>query len=300
ELALELRGPFQGEVIRFSQLADLFGDTHYAGSLAELSAETQAGRTLHQFRRYEIFRRLELRAPLAILRVLEHLAFEIADDHPTAMPAEDVFRVDRHLAAAARRVDDVLRHGVTCRVPAQRLHDFQPLAHRRAQVSRAGDEVALVHVVWLHPAQKKLLHERLHHGHVVIDMLEEHGLVAQRNTRIRQAAERVAHLGGQLAWVVGVDADEERMKLSQHRAQLRSDALREKDRNAGPDAKELDVPNRPQPAEKIFQLLVAEQQRVAAAQQHVPHFGMLFDVSKLFVEVRMKVVSAGVAHQARA
>ena len=56
------------------------------------------------------------------------------------------------------------------------------------------------------------------------------------------------------------------MKLLQHRTQLERDALRQKDRNARADAEEFDVRNRPQPAEEIFELFIAEQQRVTTAE----------------------------------
>ena len=58
--------------------------------------------------------------------------------------------------------------------------------------------------------------------------------------------------------------------------------------------------NRPQPAQQILQLFIVQQQRVAAAQQHVADFRMLGDVVDLPVEIGMKIVAAGVAHQPRA
>ena len=85
----------------------------------------------------------------------------------------------------------------------------------------------------------------------------------------------------------------------QHRAQLRRDALRQEDRYPRADAQKLHVRDRAQTAQQMFQLLVAEQQRVAAAQQHVAHLRMAADVLDLPVELGMEIVAAGVAHQPR-
>ena len=112
-------------------------------------------------------------------------------------------------------------------------------------------------------------------------MLEQHALVAERNAGVGQAAERVAHFRRQFARMIGVDADEQRMKFFQHRAQFRRDALRQENRDARADAQKFHVRNRAQPAQQIFQLLIAQQQRVAAAQQHVADFRMLRDVFDL-------------------
>ena len=76
------------------------------------------------------------------------------------------------------------------------------------------------------------------------------------------------------------------MKFFQHRAQFRRDALRQKNRDARADAQKFDVRNRAQPAQQIFQLVVAQQQRVAAAQQHVADFGMLRRCSRSACRIR--------------
>ena len=73
-----------------------------------------------------------------------------------------------------------------------------------------------------------------------------------------------------------------------------------KRRDARADAQKFHVRNRAQPAQKIFQLVVAQQQRVAAAQQHVADFRMRGDVGDLLVEFGMKIVAAGVADEPRA
>ena len=87
-----------------------------------------------------------------------------------------------------------------------------------------------------------------------------------------------AHFGGQLARVIDVDAHPERMIFLQHLAELGRDPLRQENRDAGADAEELDVRDRAQAAEDFFQLVVAEEQRVAAGKQHVAHFGVFFEI----------------------
>src|SRR5205807_4055850 len=56
----------------------------------------------------------------------------------------------------------------------------------------------------------------------------------------------------------------------------------------------------PQLPQEMFEFVVTEQQRVAAAEQHVPDGGCAANVINLLVEARMKIVPAGIAHQARA
>ena len=135
---------------------------------------------------------------------------------------------------------------------------------------------------------------------VVVDVLEQHGLVAERNAGVGQPAERVAHFRRQFARMVRVDAHEERMKFFQHRAQFRRDALRQKNRDARADPQKFHMRNRAQAAQQMFQFFVAQQQRVAAAQEHVADFRVRGDVGDLLVEFGMKIVAGRVADQPRA
>src|ERR1017187_11009214 len=96
-----------------------------------------------------------------------------------------------------------------------------------------------------------------------------------------------------------VDAHEERVIFPERRAKLRCDALWQKDRYPRADAQELHVWDRAQTAQQVFELLVAEQQRVAAAQQHIAHLGMGANVVDLPVELGMEIVAGRIAHEAR-
>src|SRR5258706_14428151 len=96
-----------------------------------------------------------------------------------------------------------------------------------------------------------------------------------------------------------MDADEQRMILPKHRAELGRDSLRQKNRNPRADAEELDVRNGAQLAQQVFELVIAEQQRVAAAQQHVADGGVAADVINLLVELRMEIIAGGIADESR-
>jgi len=53
-----------------------------------------------------------------------------------------------------------------------------------------------------------------------------------------------------------------------------------------------------QPGEQMLEFFITQQQRIAAAQEHVPDGWRAPDVVDLGLEVRMKVVSRRIAHQA--
>src|SRR5207247_8340671 len=106
---------------------------------------------------------------------------EVADNHPVGTASQDVVRIDRHFAAAARGVDDVLGDGVARGVTAQAFHNLQALPHAGAQVGGTGDEVALVEVVWLDSAHEKLVQQGAHHDPVIVHMPQKDRLIAQRD-----------------------------------------------------------------------------------------------------------------------
>src|SRR5437016_122726 len=89
------------------------------------------------------------------------------------------------------------------------------------------------------------------------------------------------------------------MILLEHGAQSRSDTLGKEDGYARPDAKKLHVRNRSQLAQKELQFFIAQKQRVAAAQQNVAYGRVAPDVIDLTRELRMKIITRGVAHQPR-
>src|SRR4051812_1846586 len=149
----------------------------------------------------------------------------------------------------------------------QVFYDLKALANAGSQMGGACDEIALVEVVRFDAAHEQLLHLRLHHGDIVIDVAKEDGLIAEGNPGVCQTAERVADFGSQFARMVRMNADEERMKFFQHLAQFRRDALGQKNRNARADAQKFQMRNRAKLAEEMFEAFVTEEERVAAAEE---------------------------------
>ena len=64
----------------------------------------------------------------ALERIAESFPLEILEHHLVVGDFLDVFRVDRHLSAAAGGVDDVLGHRIAGSVPAKGADDLDALA----------------------------------------------------------------------------------------------------------------------------------------------------------------------------
>ncbi len=109
-------------------------------------------------------------------------------------------------------------------------------------------------------------------------------------------------LGGEFARVVRVDGDEERVMLFQHRAELGRDPLRQENRDARADADELDVRDGPQTGEDLVELVVREEQGIAAGKQDVADLGVLFEIfeSRLPLGFQMLLADTGNDSRARA
>jgi hypothetical protein len=125
-------------------------------------------------------------------------------------------------------------------------------------VGRAVDEIALIEIIRPDPAHQELVDERFLDFHAVVHAAEQHALVAERDAGVGEAAECVAHFGGEFARVVGVDRNEERVVFFQHRAEFRSDALGQENRDARADADELDVRDGPQPGENPVEPVIGK------------------------------------------
>ena len=227
-------------------------------------------------------------------------ALEVAQHHLAGRLADQVLRHDRDLAAAAGRVDHVGRDGIAAGVAAQPLDDLDALADRGAEMPGALHQIALVQVVGPHAVAHQLVHQLLHHLDRVVDAGQQHRLAAERDAGVGQARQGRRDLGRQLVRVVEVDVHPQRMELAQHRHQLRRDALRHEDRHAAADADDLDVLDGAQPAQDVLQHLRREQQRVAAAEQHVADCRRGGDVGDLPIVVAAAELRAGVADDAAA
>ncbi len=101
-------------------------------------------------------------------------------------------------------------------------------------------------------------------------------------------------------WVVEVGVQPDRMVLFQHGAQRGRDALRQHHRQPAPDADDLDVRDRAERAEQPVEVVVGEDERVAAGEQHVADGGRAGDVGDAGAEVVLAHHEVGIAHHALA
>ena len=76
------------------------------------------------------------------------------------------------------------------------------------------------------------------------------------------------------------------------------DALRQENRDASADAEKLHVRNGAQPAQEIFELVIAEATAGSPPLSSTSRIsGWRVDIFNLLVELRMKIVASGVADQ---
>jgi hypothetical protein len=99
-------------------------------------------------------------------------------------------------------------------VAAELLDDLDAVADAGTQMGRALDQIALIEVIRPHAAHEQLVHEALHDVGIVVHAAQQHALIAQRHAVVGQQAQAIAHFGGQLARMIGVDAQPQRMVLS--------------------------------------------------------------------------------------
>ena len=105
-------------------------------------------------------------------------------------------------------------------------------------------------------------------------------MIADRHTMVGEQAQGIADFGGQLARMVGVNTQPERVVLLQHPALLGSNTLRHEDGHAAADADEFDVLDRPQAGEQRVELGIGEEQRITAREQHIADFRVAFEVAE--------------------
>lgn len=177
---------------------------------------------------------------------------------------DDVLRVDGDFSAATGAVDDELGDGVAGGVTAEAFDDLDAFGHAGAEVGGALDEVALVEVVGTNATHEELLDEFLLDLDGVVDSLEKDGLVPHDNAGVGQATEGVANFGGEFVGVVGVDGKEEGMELLEHIAEFRGDSLGKEKRDAGAEAKELDVGDFVETSEEAFEFGVGKKEWIPA------------------------------------
>ena len=90
------------------------------------------------------------------------------------------------------------------------------------------------------------------------------------------------------------------MMLLEDGTELRGDALRQEDRDAGANADELDVRNRAEAPQQRVELLIGEKEWISAREQDVAHLGVLLEVGDRLVEIRMEFLLPRPTHHAGA
>src|SRR6266480_6590321 len=98
--------------------------------------------------------------------------------------------------------------------------------------------------------------------------------------------------------MIYMHTDPEWMMFGEHRAQLRCDALRQENRDPGADANKLDVLNRPQSRKQLVDLVVAENESITTAQEHVAHLSVLFEITECLFEICVQLLFADAADHA--
>src|SRR5690606_19521454 len=100
--------------------------------------------------------------------------------------------------------------------------------------------------------------------------------------------------------MIQVTAHEERMKLPEHLTELRCDALRQENGHPRADAEELDVGYAAKPLQNPLELGIGKEQGIASGKQHIPHFLVLFQVTKGSLKVRLQLLLASATDHATA
>ncbi len=230
------------------------------------------------------------------VRIDEDLVFEITDDGHPVVPVDEVIGIDRHFPAAAGGIDNKLGDRVARGVPAELLDDFDALGDAGTEVGGPFDEVALIKIIRADAAAQQLLHKDLIDGGVIVDAPQEDALVPQRDAVVGEPLEGGFYLGGQFPGMIDVDAHPERMVFGQHAAQLRGDALGEENGDAGADPEELNVLDVAQAAEEGLEFVVGKEQGIAAGKEHVPDFGVGFEIAESGLPFGVEFLLAHPAH----
>ncbi len=108
------------------------------------------------------------------------------------------------------------------------------------------------------------MHQPAHDPRTIVDVREQHGLVAQRESRVRQFPQRHARRRRHLARVVEVGVDPEGLVPLQHGDEFVRDAVRQDDGHPRPDSHDFHVRNSVQLGEYPVQVLIRQHERIAA------------------------------------
>ena len=228
------------------------------------------------------------------------VALKVAQDEFLVGDFLNVVGVEGNFPAAAGGVDHELWDGVAGGVAPEGTDELDAFAGVGAEVSAAGDEVALVEVIGAHPHHEEAVDEGLEDGGIVIDAFQEDGLVAEGDTGEGEAITGFAEGVGTFVGVVDVNAHPHRAVFFEDFGEGGGDALGEKDGDTGTDTNEFDVGDGAEFAEEVVEFVVGEQEGVAAAEEDVADFGVLADVLEARFKFGVEVVILGVGDEAAA
>ena len=107
------------------------------------------------------------------------------------------------------------------------------------------------------------MYQSFHHICIIIHILQENGLIPQRNTGERQSLTGIFKSGGTLPRMIYMNTHPNRPMLSKYVAQLLSDPLGHKYGDSRTDTNKLYVRNLPESSQKIVQLPIHQEQRVS-------------------------------------
>ena len=180
-----------------------------------------------------------------------------------------------------------MRDGHAAGMALQRADDLEAGLDAGAEMVRALRQVRLIEIVRLHAGQQELVHQSLHDLRIVVDAFQKHGLRPERHAGIGQPAAGVDDLGRQLVRMVEMQVHIHGVIFFHDLAESGRDALRQAAGDAGADAQDFQMRDRAQGLEHLLQQVVGQQQRVAAGENHVPHFRVFAQVGDRLVEVAL-------------
>ena len=144
-------------------------------------------------------------AEFLCLGIHEFLTLVITQERLAVVTIEDVVGVEGNLSSTAGSIDDILRYRITGGVTSKSFDDLETLFDRGPEVGGALDEIALIKIIRLHPAAQELMHKSTLYIDAIVNSLQKDRLVAEWDTGICKAAQRVSYLNRQLARMIGMN-----------------------------------------------------------------------------------------------
>src|SRR3990172_2886878 len=183
---------------------------------------------------------------------------------------------------------------------SQAFNDLDPLGHRGPEVAGSLDQIALVKVVRSDADPHKVLDQLSLDVDTIIDTCQQHGLVAEWDTRPGQLVASCGKLLSDLIRMVDLDVHKQRGVLAQHRAQIVVDPHRHEYRNARADPDDLDVFDLADPGDQLLEEFGRQRERITTREQHVSDLPHPPEVVELQLEFGSRELLGRVAYDSRA